>query len=340
VSKSYQKETMQSTTPYIPNLAIVVTTFERQELLQELLDSIAALEVLPKKVFIVDNENSPKTKALVGSFPWTAYIAMKENSGGAGGFSRGIKEAYSAGFDWVWAMDDDVKVLPKAIEKLSRWMRQTEEDLSQGKDLSEVTTVYQGLRKNFDGTFFYWQYHFINKLAIPNPVSPSGFDPGEDSRAMNTACFEGSLFHRSIIERIGLPDARFFIYWDDTMYGYLASKHTGMLLVTEYVLQRSRSLESLRIGVMRRLNTTSDFTRYYIMRNRGHMAHYLRIYGDYNRFLFGFGTFLTFIKEIIRLSLSKDFRSGFSRLVEGFRDSRKILKEPDWQPYAEIMPLD
>lgn len=326
---------------YTPDLAIVVTTYKRQELLKKLLDSVAALKMQPTDVIVVDNESSEETKKLLEAYALpTHYIPMDDNSGGAGGFSRGIEEAYCLGHEWVWVMDDDVAVLPDAIEKLSKWTKQTEDGLASGKSLSEVATVYQGLRKNYDGSFFYWQYRFLNKLAIPNPISPSKFKPGETSRPMNTACFEGSLFHRSVIKKIGLPDARFFIYWDDTVFGYLASKQTKMLLVTDYVLERTRVLENVRIGSVRKLNATSDMTRYYIMRNRGHIAHYLRLHGDYHSLIFTFGTALTFAKEVIRLFITKSFKTGLPRLTLGMRDGKKIRKDKSWQPYSEVKPLD
>lgn len=323
--------------PYTPDLAIVITTYKRVELLHTLLDSIVALDMQPSAIVVVDNDNSPEVKSLVDSYPITRYIGMDENTGGAGGFSRGIAEAYRMGFTWFWVMDDDVKVLPGAIEKLSTWTKQTELDISAGKSLSETVTVYQGFRKNFDGSFFYWQYQFMPRLAIPNPLAPSAFDADERARPMNTACFEGSLFHRSLIKEIGLPDARFFIYWDDTMYGYVASKHTKLLLVSDYILQRTRTLANVKIGKVRKMNSTSDMARYYIMRNRGHMAQYLRMHGDYNAFLFGAGTVLTFTKEFIRLFVTKDFKTGLPRLVAGMRDGRTIRHDESWKPYSDII---
>ena len=332
---------MRNMNNYTPDLAIVVTTYQRQELLKKLLDSIVSLEMQPTRVIVVDNEGSAETKRIVETYsPLMNYIAMEDNSGGAGGFSRGIGEAYRLGHDWIWAMDDDVAVLPNAIEKLSVWTKQTEKDFDSGKGLAEVTTVFQGLRKNFDGSFFYWQYRFLNKLGIPNPIAPSSFKPGESSRPMNTACFEGSLFHRSLVEAIGLPDARFFIYSDDTVYGYLASKQTKMLLITDYILERTRVLENVQIGSVRKLNATSDMARFYIMRNRGHIAHYLRINTEYNPIIFGFGTFLTFTKEIIRLFITKEFKTGMNRLIAGMREAKKIRNDKTWQPYSSVKSLE
>ncbi|GHU07702.1 glycosyl transferase [Alphaproteobacteria bacterium] len=325
---------------YLPDIAIVITTYQRQELLGQLLKSIDGQKIKPKKVYVVDNENSPATQKLVESFGRTQYIGMQENTGGAGGFSRGIQEAYQAGHDWLWIMDDDVKLLPGAIAKLTKWTKQTEAELHSLRELDEITTGYQMSRKNFDSTPFYWQYRFWNHLAIPNPVAPSGWKKGETSRPMNTACFEGGLFHRKLIEKIGLPDARFFIYWDDTIYGYLASKVTKLAIVPDVVIQRTRTLDNIKLGAVRKLNSTSDMTRYYIMRNRGHMAHYLRLNGDYNPILFNFGTFLTLCKEIIRLFITKSFRSGLPRLTAGMRDGRKIRKDKTWKPYNEVHKLE
>lgn len=322
-----------------PDICIVITTFKRQELLSVLMESIAALKTQPRDVIVCDNENSPETKQLVNSFGWNHYIGMEENTGGAGGFSRGIEEAYKCGHEWIWVMDDDVAVLPDAIDLLSKWMEQTERDFAAGKPLSDVVAVYQGSKFNWDDSYFYWQYHFMNRLGIPNPVAPSGFEPGETHREMNTMCFEGSLINRRVVEAIGLPDARFFIYWDDTMYGYLASKVTKMYLVTDYVMRRTREIANVKIGKIRKLNSTGNLSRYHIMRNRGHMAHYLMINGDYNPVIFQFGTFLTYCKEVIRLFVSHEFKTGYHYITDGMRDGKVIRKQKDWKPFNEVHPL-
>jgi GT2 family glycosyltransferase len=330
---------MKSRSLSSPNLAIVITTFRRQDLLEKLLESIDKLTIKPRQVIVVDNENSPATKKMVRRFKFGKYVPMSDNTGGAGGFSRGVHEAYDAGFDWLWLMDDDVKVLPRAVEKLAKWTAQTDHDLAHGKTIAQTVGVFQPQRKNFDNSPFYWQYHFLDKFIMPNPIAPSRLKKGETTRPMNTACFEGSLFHRDVIKAVGLPDARYFIYWDDTTYGYLASKITQMKLVPDFALQRTRTLDHVKVGRVRKLNATSDMTRYYIMRNRAHFAHYLRANGDYNPLCYGLGTLMTFSKEVIRLFITKNFRSGFGRLWRGWRDSRPILHGKDWQPFADIEPI-
>lgn len=328
----------------IDRLALVVVTFKRQNLLAKLFDSFCALTQAPWRIIIVDNEHSDKTRDMVadlgrrtdalwgvdqerpdaeGGTARVAYAPQDDNLGGAGGFSAGVKRAWELGARWFWVMDDDVLVLPDAIDKLEPWTRDHE--------------VVQGSRLDYDGGAFYWQYDFIVPLGIPNPVAPSAFDES-GYRVMNTLCFEGGLFARSVVERIGLPDPRFFIYWDDTVYGYLASKVTEPIVVSDLILQRSRDIPNWDIAGVRQLNGTSDMNRYHIMRNRGYMMQYFRLHGDYNRFLFGLGTAATFAKEVIRLVMvNRDsIKTGIPALFRGMRDARKIYRDRDWRPMPPL----
>ena len=325
----------------IDKLALIVTTYKRQQLLETLFDSILALEQAPWRIVIVDNEQSDQTADMVAAFAgkvtgqWgttvadqsgneerVVYAPQTENLGGAGGFSAGVKRAYELGAQWFWVMDDDVMVVPEAIERLEPW--------------THTHRVVQGSRYDYDGGPFYWQYHFIVPLGIPNPIAPAAFDES-GFRAMNTMCFEGGLFARGVVDEIGFPDPRFFIYWDDTVYGYLASKVAESIVVSDIILQRSRDIPNWDIAGVRQLNGTSDMNRYHIMRNRGYMMQYFRLHGDYNRFLFGLGTAATFAKEVIRLiAVDHKFKTGMSALFRGMRDARKIYRDKTWEPMPPL----
>ena len=328
----------------IPKLAIVVVTFKRQQLLEKLFDSFCALTCAPWRIVIVDNEHSPETAAMVGELAqrtdelWgqdtaepdaeggvdrVVYAPQDDNLGGAGGFSAGVKRAWELGAQWFWVMDDDVAVLPEAIERLEPWTHDHD--------------VIQGSRLDYDEGAFYWQYHFIVSLGIPNPIAPAAFGP-EGFRPMNTMCFEGGLFARSVVSKIGFPDPRFFIYWDDTVYGYLASKVTEPIVIADLILRRTRDIANWDIAGVRQLNGTSDMNRYHIMRNRGYMMKYFREHGDYNRFVFGIGTAATFAKEIIRLVMvNRDcLKTGIPALFRGMRDARKIYRDRTWTPMPPL----
>ena len=317
-------------------VAIVVVTYKRQQLLAQLLGSFLTLTAAPWRVVIVDNENSPATGRLVEAaqrevaagntrVPWPegadsfVYAPQPENTGGAGGFSEGVRIAYELGAQWFWLMDDDVEVIPDSLEKLGKWM--------------PGHGAIQGSRLDYDGGPFYWQYRFIAPLAIYNPVATAKFDDS-GFKGTNTICFEGGMFSREVVEKVGFPDSRFFIYWDDCIYGYLASKVADSIVVSDVILKRTRDVPNWEVTGVRQLNSSSDMTRYYIMRNRGHMARYLQLRDEYNPVLYGAGTLLSFAKEFIRLSTvdRASFATGSKRLVNGWRDSRELLHDPSWQP--------
>ena len=292
----------------IDKLALIVTTYKRQQLLETLFDSILALEQAPWRIVIVDNEQSDQTADMVAAFAGKV----------TGGFSAGVAKAYELGAAWFWVMDDDVAVLPDAIAKLSKWTDKHE--------------VIQGSRFDYDGGPFYWQYDFIVPLGIPNPIAPAAFGPA-GYRVMDTLCFEGGLFNRRVVTEIGLPDPRFFIYWDDTMYGYRASKVTNPIVVPDVILRRTREIGNWDIAGVRQLNSTSDMNRYHIMRNRGYMARYFMTYGDFRPLVFGLGTVLTAAKEVIRLVMvdREHLKTGLVQIAKGWWDSRKLMHDPTWK---------
>ncbi|MDO4183426.1 MAG: glycosyltransferase [Coriobacteriia bacterium] len=328
----------------IDKLAIVVVTYKRQKLLKVLLESFLRLQTPPWRVVLVDNENSPETLDLVAEYEvyaealWGpaegdalgfdtrfAYRPQAQNLGGSGGFSAGIKAAYELGAEWFWIMDDDVAVEPEAIDRLAKW--------------TDRFDVIQGSRLDFDGGPFYWQYQFSPQLAIYNPFATAQFDES-GFKPMNTMCFEGGLISRKVVRQIGFPDYRFFIYWDDALYGYLACKAGRGAVVSDVVLRRTREVENWDIAGVRQLNSTSDTNRFYIMRNRGYMARYFQMKGDYNPYAYAAGTVLSFGKEFVRM-LAVDrahLVSGTKKLVEGWKESRAILNDPTWKPMPHPLP--
>ncbi len=307
--------------------AIVIVTFNRAQLLARALESVGRMDPKPGRVVVVDNASSDDTASVVERFQSeldTELVSRRldENTGGAGGFSEGMKTAYALGSEWIWLMDDDVEVLPEGLARMGAWAPRFRH--------------VQGRRYDYDGSEFYWQYRVSTSLGIPIPFAPAGFDES-GYREMNSGCFEGMFIHRSLVKRIGLPDPRFFIYWDDTIYGYLASRYEPCVIVDEFVLQRTRSIKQWDMGT-RHLNASSDMYRYYIMRNRGIMSHYYRAHGDYRPLAFALGTAATFAKELIRLGFveRKITRRGWSNLWTGMRDGLALSRDRSFEIMAPL----
>lgn len=305
---------------------IAVVTYNRSGLLTRLLSSIERMDPKPGRVVIVDNASSDDTTQVVESYrerigTEIVYRRLDTNTGGSGGFSEGMRVAFDLGSEWIWLMDDDVEVIPDGLAKMGRWAPRFKS--------------IQGRRYDYDGSEFYWQYRIAEPLGIPIPFAPSTFDES-GFKPMNSGCFEGMFIHRDIVEQIGLPDPRFFIYWDDQTYGWLASRLTTSVIVDEFVLRRTREIKQWDMGI-RHMNASSNAYRYYIMRNRAIIKQYYRTHDVYNPVLFGAGTALTFGKELIRLLFVERTVRGTSNLFRGLRDGRRIAADRSWEPMPPLV---
>jgi rhamnopyranosyl-N-acetylglucosaminyl-diphospho-decaprenol beta-1,3/1,4-galactofuranosyltransferase len=304
---------------------IAIVTFNRSALLTRLLTSIEHMNPKPGRVVIVDNASTDDTTPIVEGFrdrlgTELVYRRLETNTGGSGGFSEGMRLAYELGSEWIWLMDDDVEVISDGLAKMGKW--------------APKFKSIQGRRYDYDGSEFYWQYRIAERMGIPIPFAPAGFDES-GYKPMNSGCFEGMFIHRDVVRQIGLPDPRFFIYWDDQTYGWLASRLTTSVVVDEFVLRRTRQIKQWDMGV-RHMNASSNAYRFYIMRNRAHIKRYYRALGVYNPILFGLGTALTFAKELIRLWFVERTVRGTSNLFRGLREGRKIAKDASWQPMPPL----
>ncbi|GGC92132.1 glycosyl transferase [Tersicoccus solisilvae] len=314
-----------------PPVHVVVVTYNRSGYLRGLLDSILALDPAPTGVTVVDNASTDDTPDVLGAFAATAPCPvvverLTVNSGGAGGFRAGVRAALAAttpgAAAWLWLMDDDVVALPDAIGVIAPF-------------LADAGAVH-GRRRDRTGRPFFWQNRFNAWLGVPLPVPGDVFAHGPVMRT-DVGCFEGMFLNRRTAERVGPPDGRFFLTWDDTMYGWLISRTEPVTYVDRYVLRKIRPQRRVDLGV-RHLNDSSDLSRYHVMRNRGHVARYLQTEHRWSRPGFALGTALTAGKELARLLLVERGVRGVVPLWRGWRDSRAILHDPAWRPEMGAPP--
>ncbi len=312
-------------------LAIVVVTYNRSSYLADLLNSVTTLTTAPWRIIVVDNASTDDTQDVLaeaaGRFDDGMLVnhRLGENTGGSGGFCEGTRVALEMGAAWVWLMDDDVEILPDALDLFAPAMQRFQ--------------VIHGRRYDFDGSPFYWQAKFNQFLGVPLPYGLRSTFDDEGYALTNSGTFEGMLIHADVVRLIGLPDPRFFITWDDATYAWLAAQHTEVVYMDAFVLQRKREQQQVNLGV-RHLNDGSPLFRFHVMRNRAYVGRYFAEYGKLNRLGFALGTLLTFAKEIFRLVVVQHTLRGLGDLVRGSREARRIWADDAWQPMdpAEVPP--
>ena len=199
-------------------VAVVVVTYNRADLLARMLAGLASSQRRPDAVIVVDNASSDHTSTVLDGIVDLPLkvIHSDENLGGAGGFCLGVREAYRGGFDRVWLMDDDV--VP-ASDCLAVLMAADEDCLmSVREDLSGRLVEKAAIR-----------FDLRNPLAL-RPKTAMVETEYADRASMpervelENVAFEGFMVRRAVIDRIGLPDPAYFIFYDDVDFALRARR--------------------------------------------------------------------------------------------------------------------
>lgn len=194
------------------SVAAVVVTYNRSRLLLECLDALLRQTRPVDAVFIIDNASSDDTAAILGSkgylsHPRIVYKRLNSNTGGAGGFNEGMKDAYERGFDWVWVMDDDAEPYDDALERM---------EPSFGiKNIGGVANLTIGNSGLPQPEHRGWLELRSSKQRAHRPIEPQELT---EIMAISFASFVGLAVHRSAIANIGLPKRELFIKGDDLEY--------------------------------------------------------------------------------------------------------------------------
>jgi len=200
------------------SVAVVVVTFNRAELLSGMLDGLAAQTRRPDLVLVVDNASTDETRAVLEArtdLPLEA-LHLDVNTGGAGGFHTGLGAAHERGYDRFWLMDDDVVPAPDCLAVLMSHdeaaLAAVREDL-QGNLVEKAATRFD-LRdpRAIKPKTAMVETEYGTRAAMPELVE------------LENVAFEGFLVRREVVDAIGLPDASFFIFYDDVDFAVRARK--------------------------------------------------------------------------------------------------------------------
>ena len=115
-----QSRPERSASPKQRHVTAVLVTYNREQLLQQALDALAAQTRTPNRVIIVDNASTDASGQVADAHAIGADVLhLARNVGGAGGFTAGMAHALTTGStDWLWVMDDDTIPEPAALAEL------------------------------------------------------------------------------------------------------------------------------------------------------------------------------------------------------------------------------
>ncbi|ROQ91773.1 GT2 family glycosyltransferase [Delftia acidovorans] len=291
----------------------VIVTFNRRVLLSQALLAQLSQTLQISHLLIVDNASTDGTEEMLAEEGWlnrgnVELLALPENTGGAGGFSAGLKHAIDHGAEWIWIMDDDAEPHPTALEELMLVA-------------DDPGNVYGSLAVSHSDT------SWLTTVLDP-PLGQIGRADEVPSRArVQSLPFLGFLIHRSLVERIGLPDAGYFIAADDVEYCVRARKSGADIIIAgqsriEHPKSRPSHIRVMGHDVV--FLSLAPWKRYYDTRNRLLVArsHYgLRFFthtipGSFVRLI------VAMIKEPNKLAQLRAFSAGFFDGLLGIKGKR------------------
>jgi len=186
----------------------------------------------------------------IKSLPKITTVRLETNTGSSGGFARGIVEGLSLNADWLWLMDDDAIPRADALERLLAHA-----------DIAPDAGILSSAVIEF-GRAALMHHRFFNPKTLSEPVVPRRLYK-KDAVKIDTASFVGFLLKAQAARQAGLPNADFFIAYDDVEYSLRLKRHGwSAWLIPASIMNHKRLMES-RLSHM-----PYGLKHYYNLRNR------------------------------------------------------------------------
>ena len=217
------------------NVCAVIVTYNRKKLLQECLEHVLAQkEISDKDIIVVNNASSDGTKEMLATnFPNINTICLEINTGGAGGFYTGIKQAFENGYDWIWLMDDDV--IPES-NSLAELLNITQLDLHSSIGFLCSKVIAEN-RKSMN-------VPSIDKRPGENIYSEWDQYLEHSIVKVRSATFVSLLLSKEAVERVGYPIKEMFIWGDDTEYTMRITNEMPAFIVGKSTVIHKRKISA------------------------------------------------------------------------------------------------
>jgi len=224
----------------------VVVSYNRQELLTECITALRNQTRRPDAILVVNNGSTDNTEQWLREQTDITFITQS-NTGSGGGFNTGINWAYKAGYSWIWCMDDDGYSKEDALENLLK-------SEAPVRSLMNCAVVSKEDKKSF--VWKTGQYKTIDEVneSVINDIGHP---------------FNGTLIHRSIVEKVGVPKAAFFLWGDESEYYYRIVKKNNIPVFTVTASIHYHPPSSF--NYKQDWEYTSSWKMYYYVRNRFHI---------------------------------------------------------------------
>lgn len=240
----------------MPDITLVTVTYNAADVWAPFMESMQAQQGADWHLVVVDNQSRDGTVELLRAIddPRVTVIFNDGNLGVAAANNQGIHFALDHGARRIVLINNDTEFGPDLIARLD-----AEQARSGADAISPLIPFFTAPDRIWFGGG-----SFVRARGIMNthdnegePLGVVGYKPFVTDYAP-TCCV---MFDRSVFDRIGVMDERYFVYWDDTDFMW-RMKQAGMKLVVD---PSSILLHKVSVSTGGKL---SDFTIRYVFRNQ------------------------------------------------------------------------
>jgi GT2 family glycosyltransferase len=203
------------------DVSIVILNYNTREHLRTCLRSLGSAGTsasFEREVLVVDNASIDGSADMVAAeFPWVTLIRAPRNGGYAYGNNLGLAQARG---DAILLLNPDTQLSPDAVVRLKELLDQHADAGVVGPKLVRPNgSMHLACRRSFPTPPV--AFYRISGLSRLFPKSPrfgrynlTYLDP-DQAVEVDAVCGACLLIRRSVVERIGPLDERFFMYGED-----------------------------------------------------------------------------------------------------------------------------
>ena len=220
----------------------LVVTYNRIDKLKICIEKLIQQTISLDKIVIINNNSNDGTTEFLDSIKNQQIVCvnLNENTGGAGGFKKGLETALELGADWIWGMDDDAYPRSNALEELLKI-----------KKIKENANCCFWSNCNNDNDF------------------------KEEYKEVKHLMFVGFFFNKHMLKETGMPRGDFFIYYDDIEFSERIQKcGYSIIKVRDSIIEHKDAASNLLMNLKLGKNNvqivscpTQNWRIYYWVRN-------------------------------------------------------------------------
>ena len=241
---------------------IVIVTYNRLALLKKCLEHVFAQTLPFAWIIVVDNHSTDGTDRYLrevqeaGELTWgqteVTVLSMEENLGGAGGFARGMAKAMGCGLDWVTAIDDDAMLDAHYMERLMEYAAGHRDAVALSGTVTAHGRIQAMHRRRVVSRLFF----------LERNVGLEEYE--QEAFSCDCATFCGLTVRGNVLRQVGLPNAEYFLWYDDTEFSLRFQEYGGVVNVNRALLDHRVVEEGADAGLLER----TTWRHYYGCRNR------------------------------------------------------------------------